>query len=241
MGQKVNPISFRVGVTRDWGSRWYAPKEEYADKLLQDARIRSLIEKEMAMASVSHVDIERASNKVRVIIYSGRPGLIIGRKGAQVESLREAIQNITGDLAKVYLDIKEVANAALDAKIVADNIAFQLVKRISFRRAMKKTIQTHKEVGGKGIKIKCSGRLGGAEIARSEGYKWGKVPLQTIRADIDYGFSEAKTTYGKIGVKVWIYKGERFERGILRASDKETEKKQVTETSYGNDAETRKI
>lgn len=210
MGQKVNPISFRIGVVRDWSSRWYAPKAEFADKLLQDCRIRQLVEKEMSMAHISHVDIERASNRVRVMIYSGRPGIVIGRKGSQIEKLKEDIQDIVGSGGKLFIDIKEVSNPALDAKIVADNIAFQLVKRVAFRRAMKKTIQAHKDAGGEGIKIKCSGRLGGAEIARSEGYKWGKVPLQTIRADIDYGFSEAKTTYGKIGVKVWIYKGEKF-------------------------------
>jgi len=211
MGQKVHPISFRLGVTRDWSSRWYSPKEEFAEKLLGDAKIRKLIEKEMSMAKVSHVDIERASNRVRVIIYSGRPGMVIGRKGVQIEKLKEDVQVIIGDQYKLFIDIKEVRNPELDAKIVADNIAFQLTRRIAFRRAMKKTLQAHKDAGGKGIKIKCSGRLGGAEIARSEGYKWGKIPLQTIRADIDYGFVEARTTYGIIGVKVWIYKGDKLD------------------------------
>lgn len=212
MGQKVHPISFRIGVTRNWNSRWYAKKEEFAEKLFQDSLIRKLIEKEMSMAKVSHVDIERATNRVKIMIYSGRPGMVIGRKGAQIEKLKDDVQNMVGSGTKVFIDILEVKNAALDAKIVADNLAFQLVKRIAFRRAMKKTIQAHKDAGGEGIKLKCSGRLGGAEIARSEGYKWGKIPLQTIRADIDYAFSEARTTYGIIGVKVWIYKGEKFDK-----------------------------
>ena len=212
MGQKVNPISFRLGVTRNWESRWFATKDEYADKLLQDLKIRQLIEKELTMAHVSHVEIERASTRVRVMIFSGRPGMVIGRKGAQIEMLKEKVQNIIGDQCKLFIDIKEVPNPTLDAKLVANNIAFQLEKRVAFRRVMKKSIQTHKDAGGQGIKIRCSGRLGGAEIARSESYKWGKIPLQTIRADIDYGFTEAKTTFGKIGIKVWIYRGEKFDK-----------------------------
>ena len=231
MGQKVHPISFRLGVIRNWNSRWYSTKGEFAEKLLQDSKIRKIIEKELPQALVSHVDIERASNRVRVMIYSGRPGMVIGRKGGQIESLKEHVQNIVGDQNKLFIDIKEVPNPALDAKIVADNIAFQLVKRVAFRRAMKKSIQTLKEAGGEGIKIKCSGRLGGAEIARSEGYKWGKIPLQTIRADIDYGFSEARTAYGAIGVKVWIYRGEKFDTGAkeeAKEEKKKTEKKNAT-------------
>ena len=227
MGQKVHPTSFRIGVIRDWNSRWYATKEEYADKLLQDTKIRRLIFKSLNQALVSRVDIERASSRVRIIIHSGRPGMIIGRKGAQIELLKESIQNIIGDQSKLLIDIKEVPNPALDAQIVADNIAFQLVKRIAFRRAMKKTIQLLKDAGGEGIKVRCSGRLAGAEIARAEGYKWGKIPLQTIRADIDYGFSEARTSYGIIGVKVWIYKGEKFTRELPSASrEKEPKKKE---------------
>jgi len=227
MGQKVHPISFRIGVTRSWNSRWYAKKEEFAAKLFQDSQIRKLIEKEMSMAKVSHVDIERATNRVKIMIFSGRPGMVIGRKGAQIEKLKENVQKMEGSGTKVFIDILEVKNAALDAKIVADNLAFQLVKRIAFRRAMKKTIQAHKDAGGKGIKLKCSGRLGGAEIARSEGYKWGKIPLQTIRADIDYGFSEAKTTYGIIGVKVWIYKGEKFEKDEKSQAEEKNQKNKV--------------
>lgn len=227
MGQKVHPTSFRIGVIRDWNSRWYATKEEYADKLLQDTKIRRLILKSLNQALVSRVDIERASSRVRIIIHSGRPGMIIGRKGAQIELLKDSIQSIIGDQSKLLIDIKEVPNPALDAQIVADNIAFQLVKRIAFRRAMKKTIQLLKDAGGEGIKVRCSGRLAGAEIARAEGYKWGKIPLQTIRADIDYGFSEARTSYGIIGVKVWIYKGEKFERELPTAvKEKEPKKKE---------------
>ncbi|MFH1552732.1 MAG: 30S ribosomal protein S3 [Candidatus Omnitrophota bacterium] len=226
MGQKVHPISFRLGVIRDWNSRWYARKEEFAEKLLQDIKIRKLIEKEMSMGYVSRVEIERTSNRVRVMIYSGRPGMIIGRKGAQIEILKENLQRIIGDQNKLFIDIKEVPKPALDAKLVADSIAFQLLKRVAFRRAMKKSIQTLREAGGEGIKIKCSGRLGGAEIARSEEYKWGKIPLQTIRADIDYGFTEARTAYGIIGVKVWIYKGEKFDTGA-QADKKEAKKEKI--------------
>ncbi|MFC1643955.1 30S ribosomal protein S3 [Candidatus Omnitrophota bacterium] len=227
MGQKVHPISFRIGVIRDWNSRWYARKEEFAEKLLQDNKIRKLIEKEMTMGYVSRVEIERTSNRVRVMIYSGRPGMIIGRKGAQIEILKENLQRIIGDQNKLFIDIKEVPKPALDAKLVADSIAFQLLKRVAFRRAMKKSIQTLREAGGEGIKVKCSGRLGGAEIARSEEYKWGKIPLQTIRADIDYGFTEARTAYGIIGVKVWIYKGEKFD--ITSQGGKKEVKKERTE------------
>lgn len=223
MGQKVHPISFRLGVTRDWNSRWYATKEEFAKKLFQDTKIRKLIEKELSAASLSHVEIERTLKKVRVQIFAGRPGLIIGRKGAQIEKIKEDIQNLVGDDIKLLIDIKEVANPALDAKIVADSIAFQLEKRVSFRRAMKKAMQTLRDAGGEGIKLKCAGRLGGAEIARTEGYKWGKIPLQTIRADIDYGTSEARTTYGIIGVKVWIYKGEKYSKRVERKIFRETE------------------
>jgi small subunit ribosomal protein S3 len=214
MGQKVHPTSFRLGSVRDWNSRWYASKADFGNLLLQDAKIRKLIEKDMTSAFISHIDIERATRRVRVKIYSGRPGMIIGRKGAQIEKLRESIQDIVGSENKLFIDIKEVPNPSLDAKIIADNIAFQLKKRIAFRRAMKKTIQSVRDAGGEGIKIQCSGRLGGAEIARSESYKYGKIPLQTIRADIDYAFSEAKTAYGVIGVKVWLYKGEKMKREI---------------------------
>lgn len=214
MGQKVHPTSFRVGVIKDWDSRWYATKEDFPKRIGQDAKIRKLIDTELSNGFVSHVEIERATSRVRVMIFSGRPGMIIGRKGAQIERLKEQIQNIIGEENKLIVDIKEVKNAALDAKITADNIAFQLEKRAAFRRVMKKSIQALRDAGGEGIKIRCSGRLAGAEIARAESYKWGKIPLQTIRADIDYGFTEARTAYGLIGIKVWIYRGEKFETDL---------------------------
>ena len=223
MGQKVHPIGFRVGVTRDWNSRWFAKKEEFASKLLQDVNLRKLIQKELTMAHISHIDIERASDRVRVIIHSGRPGMVIGRKGAQIDIIKEKAQKLIGVQNKLFIDIKEVAKPGLDAQIISDNIAFQLIKRVAFRRAMKKTIQTYREAGGLGIKIRCAGRLGGAEIARAESYKWGKIPLQTIRADIDYGFSEARTTYGIIGIKVWTYHGEKFGKNYLRIKKEEQE------------------
>ncbi|MBD3296833.1 MAG: 30S ribosomal protein S3 [Candidatus Omnitrophica bacterium] len=225
MGQKVHPISFRLGVTQNWSSRWYASKEDYADKLIQDARIRKILKTELSSASVSDVQIERASNRIRVVIFSGRPGLVIGRRGSQIELLKEKVQNVIGDDNKLIMDIKEVSKPVLDAQITADNVAFQLQRRVSFRRAMKKTIQNLKDSGGEGIKIRCAGRLGGAEIARAESYKWGKIPLQTIRADIDYGFAESRTAYGVIGVKVWIYKGEKFDTGASEEDKKEDKRK----------------
>ncbi len=211
MGQKVHPISFRIGTTQNWKSQWYADKDEYGDKLIEDIKIREYLENSMDGAHISQIEIERASKRIRVIIHSGRPGMVIGRKGSQIEKIKEKITDIVGEDKKLLVDIKEVKDPVFDAKIVADNIAFQLERRVSFRRAMKKTIETLKEAGGEGIKIACSCRLGGAEIARSESYKWGKVPLQTIRADIDYGYTESCTDYGVIGVKVWIYKGEKFD------------------------------
>ncbi len=214
MGQKVHPTSFRLGIIRDWNSRWYAPKEKFASNLHEDAKIRRLIEKEITTGMISNVSIERTSKRTRILIYAGRPGMIIGRGGIVIEKLKEKIQNIIGDTNKLIVDIKEIKNLALNAKCVADNIAFQLVKRMPFRRAMKKAVQSVKDAGGEGVKIRCAGRLGGAEIARAESQKFGKVPLQTIRADIDYGFTEAHTTYGLIGIKVWIYKGIKFDRGI---------------------------
>ncbi len=229
MGQKVHPVSFRMGVIRGWNSCWYATKEEFPIRVLQDAKIRKWIEKNMSMASVSSVKIERDTKRIRVIIHSGRPGVIIGRRGAQIEELKEHIQNIVGEECKLFIDVKEVRNTAMDARIVADGIAFQLLKRINFRRAIKKAIQSLKEAGGEGIKVRCAGRLGGAEIARAESYKWGKIPLQTIRADIDYGFTEARTPYGIIGIKVWIYKGEKYNKGTIDRSSSEEVKEKTKE------------
>ncbi len=205
MGQKVNPIGFRLGIHRDWDSRWFAVKE-YSDFVLEDHKIRSFLKKRLLQAGVSRVEIERASNKVRIRIYTARPGLVIGKKGVEIENLkRELEKKIDRD---IIIDIQEVRKPEIDAQLLAENIALQLVRRVSFRRAMKKSVTSALRFGAQGIKIACSGRLGGAEMARREWYRKGRVPLHTIRADIDYGFAEAFTTYGVIGVKVTIFKGE---------------------------------
>lgn len=205
MGQKVNPIGFRLGIHRDWDSRWFAVKE-YSDFVLEDHKIRSFLKKRLLQAGVSRVEIERASNKVRIRIYTARPGLVIGKKGVEIEGLkRELEKKIDRD---IIIDIQEVRKPEIDAQLLAENIALQLVRRVSFRRAMKKSVTSALRFGAQGIKIACSGRLGGAEMARREWYRKGRVPLHTIRADIDYGFAEAFTTYGVIGVKVTIFKGE---------------------------------
>lgn len=207
MGQKVNPVGFRVSVTKDWLSKWYADKREYAPYLLQDLEIRDYVKKKLMSAAVPKVLIERFANRVRVIIHTARPGVVIGRKGAEVDKLKEDLATMTGK--EIYLEIHEVKEPELDAQLVAENVALQLERRISFRRAMKKAVQTAMDKGAMGVKIQCGGRLGGAELARREKYRVGKIPLHTLRADIDYGFAEANTVYGKIGVKVWICKGER--------------------------------
>ncbi len=206
MGQKVNPHGFRVGVIKDWSSRWYAKDRDFADLLVEDHKIREYVKKSQYSTGVSKIDIERSANKVVIYIYSGKPGRIIGRNGSGVEAMRKELQKMTGK--QVNINIMEVKNVDCDAQLVAENIAQQLEKRIAFRRAMKQSITRAMRGGAEGIKTKCAGRLNGAEIARSESYSEGNVPLQTLRADIDYGCAEADTTYGKIGVKVWINKGE---------------------------------
>jgi len=206
MGQKVHPYSFRLGIIKDWKSQWFADKRTYAKFLLEDAKIRKFIKKTLAQAAISFIEIERASNRLRIRLHSARPGVIIGRRGAEIDRLKEDLQEMTQK--EIFIDITEIKNPNLEAQLVAENIAFQLEKRIPFRRAMKRAVQAAMSSGAGGIKVKCSGRLGGAEIARREGYKEGKIPLHTLRADIDYGFAEALTTYGLIGVKIWIYKGE---------------------------------
>ncbi|MBN1793609.1 MAG: 30S ribosomal protein S3 [Candidatus Omnitrophica bacterium] len=206
MGQKVHPLSFRLGYIRTWSSKWFAHRREYADLLNEDIKVRKYVKKEFYAASISKIEIARSTGKVRVGLYTARPGVIIGRRGSEIDRLREDLQNITKK--EVQVDIKEIKNPNIEAQLVSENIAFQLEKRIAFRRAMKRAVQLALTSGAKGIKIACKGRLGGAEIARKEEYKQGKVPLQTLRADIDYGFAEAYTTYGTIGVKVWIYKGD---------------------------------
>lgn len=205
MGQKVHPIGFRVGITRGWVSTWFA-KRGYADLLHGDLKVREFVKKRLTHAGVSSVEIERASNRARINIWTARPGIIIGKRGAEVDRLKTELQELTGK--QIYVNIKEVRKAEVDAQLVAENIAMQLERRIAFRRAMKKAVTSALRFGAKGIKVRCAGRLGGAEIARSEWYREGRVPLQTLRADIDYGFAEARTTYGAIGVKVWIFRGE---------------------------------
>lgn len=205
MGQKTHPTGNRLGITRTWDSRWYL-KKGYANQLLEDIEIRKEIKEKLFHAGVSRIEIERAGQKIRVIIHTARPGIIIGKKGAEVEKLRKDLELITGKQATV--DIKEIRKPEIDAQLVAENIALQLEKRIAFRRAMKKAVASALRFGALGIKITCSGRLAGAEIARTEWYREGRVPLHTFRADINYGLARAKTTYGIIGVKVWVYLGD---------------------------------
>lgn len=211
MGQKVCPIGLRLGITKTWDSKWFAEKRRYSDLLHEDIKIRNLIKKEFYQAAISKIELERAaSERVRIIINSARPGMIIGRKGQEIEGLRQKLAKMTGK--DIYLDIREVKRPEIDAQLVAENVALQLQRRIAFRRAMKRAISSAMRLGALGIKIMVSGRLGGAEIARKEWYREGRVPLTTLRADIDYGLAEAKTTYGIIGIKVWIFKGEVLEK-----------------------------
>ena len=205
MGQKTHPIGNRLGIIKTWDSRWYL-KKGYADQLLEDIAIRKEIKRRLFHAGVSKIEIERAGQKIRLIIHTARPGIIIGKKGAEVEKLRKDIEAMSGKQASV--DIKEIRKPEIDAQLVAENIALQLEKRVAFRRAMKKSVSSALRFGALGIKITCSGRLAGAEIARTEWYREGRVPLHTFRADINYGFAQAKTTYGIIGVKVWVYLGD---------------------------------
>jgi small subunit ribosomal protein S3 len=206
VGQKVNPVGLRVGVIRDWESKWYAEKD-FGTLLLEDVKIREYLKTKLKDSAVSHIEIERAANRVNVTIHTAKPGMVIGKGGAEVEVIRAALTKISND-KKVHINISEIKNPEVDAILVAEGIAQQLERRVSFRRAMKQAIQRSMRSGAKGIKTQVSGRLGGAEIARSEGYSEGTVPLHTLRADIDYGTAEAHTTYGLIGVKVWIYRGE---------------------------------
>lgn len=211
MGQKTHPVGNRLGITRTWDSRWYL-KKGYADQLIEDINIRKMIKAKLYHAGVARIEIERMGQKIRIIIHTARPGIIIGKKGAEVEKLRKELEGITRREAAI--DIKEIRKPEVDAQLVAENIALQLEKRVAFRRAMKKAVASARRFGALGIKVACAGRLAGAEIARSEWYREGRVPLHTFRADIDFGFTEAKTTYGKIGVKVWIYNGDVFPESI---------------------------
>ena len=218
MGQKVNPHGLRVGVIKDWDSKWYADAE-FSDYLVEDYNIRKFLKKKLYSAGVSKIEIERASDRVKVIIYTAKPGVVIGKGGAEIEVTKKELAKLTDK--KVMVDIKEIKRPDRDAQLVAENIAQQLENRVSFRRAMKSCMGRTMKSGAMGIKTCCSGRLGGADIARAEFYSEGTIPLQTLRADIDYGFAEADTTYGKLGVKVWIYKGEVLPtRGNKEGSDK---------------------
>lgn len=206
MGQKVNPHGLRVGIIKDWDSKWYADNKQFADYLVEDYKIREFVKKELFASGVSKIEIERAANRVKVSVNTAKPGMVIGKGGQGVEALRKKLEKLTKK--NVIVNVEEIKIPELDAQLVAENIASQLERRVSFRRAMKQAIQRTMRSGAKGIKTAVSGRLGGADMARTEGYSEGTIPLQTLRADIDYGFAEADTTYGKIGVKVWLYKGE---------------------------------
>ena len=224
MGQKVNPNGIRLGINRTWSSRWFS-KSNYAMLLHQDLEIKKYVQDKLKNASISKVNIERAAKKLRISIYSSRPGIIIGKKGADIEALKNKLTKLSN--LEVFLDIKEVRKPEVEAKLVAENIASQLEKRVSFRRAMKKAVQSSMRLGAKGVKVLCSGRLGGAEIARSEKYHEGSVPLHTLRNDIDYATAEAETTYGICGIKVWINKGEILGKDPYASENKQIEQGSV--------------
>jgi small subunit ribosomal protein S3 len=207
MGQKVNPYGFRLGITTDWKSRWFRERG-YKDLVIEDWKIRNYLTKQLESAAVSRIEIERSSDRIRVDIHTARPGIVIGRRGAEAERLKKDLEKITGQKNKFSLNIQEIKQPELDAALIAQGICDQLIRRVAFRRAMKRAIQTVQKAGAQGVRIQCSGRLGGAEMSRRESYREGRVPLHTLRADIDYGFREARTNTGRIGVKVWIYKGD---------------------------------
>ena len=232
MGQKVNPHGLRVGVIKDWDSRWYAREDKVGDLVVEDYNIRKYLKEKLYAAGVAKIEIERSNGKVKINLWCSRPGVVIGKAGAEIENLRKDMENRLGKA--VALNIVEVRSPDLNAQLVAENIAQQLEKRISFRRAMKKAMQQATRLGAKGIKVTCSGRLGGAEIARGESYHEGTIPLQTIRADIEYGFAEAATTYGRIGVKVWIYKGEVLNSTLRSAAPAEPERRERRDNRRGD-------
>ena len=224
MGNKINPIGLRLGINRTWDSRWFADGKAYGNLLMEDLELRRVLEKRLAGAGVSRIIIERPAKKARITIHSARPGVVIGKKGADIEKLRQALSQMTG--SDVHLNIVEIRKPEIDAKLVAENISQQLVRRVAFRRAMKRAVQSAMRLGALGIRINCGGRLGGAEIARMEWYREGRVPLHTLRADIDYGTATAQTTYGACGVKVWIFKGEIMAHDPA-AQDKKLQEQQV--------------
>jgi small subunit ribosomal protein S3 len=225
MGQKVNPIGLRLGINRTWDSRWYANDENYAGLLLEDIKLREFLFDRLSQAGISRVVIERPAKKARVTIHSARPGVVIGKKGADIEKLRQDVARMTN--SDVHLNIVEIRKPEIDAKLVAENIAQQLERRVAFRRAMKRAVQSAMRLGAGGIRINCAGRLGGAEIARTEWYREGRVPLHTLRADVDYGTATGRTTYGACGVKVWIFKGEILAHDPM-AQDKRLQEQQVS-------------
>jgi len=206
VGHKVPPLANRLGYTKDWASRWFSPRQTFGKLLTEDIRIRKHLQKQLQNAAVAHVEIERTGGKVRVIIHSGRPGIVIGRRGADIDRLRDDLHRLTDQ--EIVIDIKEVKDPVGNAQLIAENVAFQLQRQVNFRRAMKRAIQLAMDSGVQGVKIRCAGRLGGIEMSRKESYKEGKIPLSTFRANIDFGFAEAQTTYGRIGVKSWVYTGD---------------------------------
>ncbi|HEV3365178.1 MAG TPA: 30S ribosomal protein S3 [Acidimicrobiia bacterium] len=207
MGQKVNPYGFRLGVTTDWKSRWFADRKQYTDYVIEDWKIRNYLMTQLPHAAISRIEVERTRDRLRVDVHTARPGIVIGRRGAEADRLRGDLAKLTSNV-KIQLNIQEIRQPELDAALIAQGVADQLAGRVSFRRAMKRAVQTAQKAGAQGIRVQCSGRLGGSEMARSEWYREGRVPLHTLRSDIDYGFREARTTFGRIGVKVWIYKGD---------------------------------
>jgi small subunit ribosomal protein S3 len=239
MGQKVNPYGFRLGVTTDWKSRWFADRREYSDNLIQDWKIRDYLMTQLPHAAISRVEIERTRDRLRVDVHTARPGIVIGRRGAEADRLRAGLTAISGN-NKVQLNIQEIKQPELDAALIAQGVADQLAGRVAFRRAMKRAVQNAQKAGALGIRVQCSGRLGGAEMSRTEWYREGRVPLHTLRADIDYGFREAKTTYGRIGVKVWLYKGDILPyKSVL--DDKATREAAMAVGEPSGDARPRKV
>ncbi|MFH0726068.1 MAG: 30S ribosomal protein S3 [Pseudomonadota bacterium] len=217
MGQKVNPIGMRLGIVKTWESRWYAGKN-YADYILEDFKIRNFLKKKLFHAGVSRIEIERSAKRIRLRIFTARPGIVIGKKGAEIEQLKKDLEKTVTQ--EVFIDIQEVRKPEIEAQLVAENVAMQITRRVAFRRAMKRSVTSAMRFGAQGVKIICAGRLGGAEMARTEWYKEGRVPLHTLRADIDYGFTEAHTTYGLVGVKVFIFKGEILQKNEAEPSSK---------------------
>jgi small subunit ribosomal protein S3 len=215
MGQKVNPYGFRLGITTDWKSRWIAGKKEFREQLIEDWKIRDYLRRQLERAAVSRIEIERTGDRLRIDVYTARPGIVIGRRGAEAERLREGLRKISGN-PKIQFNIQEIKQPEVDATLLAQGVADQLAGRVSFRRAMKRAVQTAMKAGAQGVRVQCSGRLGGAEMSRKEWYREGRVPLHTLRADVDYGLAEARTTFGRIGVKVWIYKGDILPYKIAR-------------------------